>query len=147
MVKESNTFETEWTTWTPFIQNTQNELNELEKIGATAFLEISMLNIFYSRLTLFLSTRWSYVSNKEEKKTKLRAIGKTLFSREYLNDIKKAKEQPYYNNPALVNIQNILLNGLLDILEEVCQDFSDRRLLYNVEEKEELIGAQRTSGK
>lgn len=134
--KKTETYITsDYANWLPFLTNTQNELNELEKLAASAYLDYGMLNVFFARFKTFMSTRWSYVRNNQSLKEKLERIGKTLFSKAYLQDLNKFKQNKYYENPLFTEIHTKLLNGILEILEICALEFAKHRLLYEVKEQ------------
>ena len=134
-VNKNNTYITsDYANWLPFLTNTQNELNEIERLGASAFLDLSLLNTFYARFRTFMSTRWSYVRNHDELKEKLKKIGKVLFSQAYVYDLDKFQKTKNIN-PQFVAMHNKLLENILEILEVCCNEFAAHKLLYETKIK------------
>lgn len=131
----------DYANWLPFLTNTQNELNEIEKLGASAYVEIEMLNIFYARFRLFMATRWTYIQNEKKLKDKLESIGSTLYSKNYLNDLKKFKTLKFYENPNFMLMHKRLLDGILDVLDIVSKDFAKYKILYYAEVQKKTPGA------
>jgi len=149
MAREDNninySIESKFTDWKPFIDNTQNELNKIEDIGAKAYLDYQLINIFYAKLKAYMSTRWGYVKDKEKIKKELKLIGDTIFSKKYLTELRKSQKQGY-NNESFIANQVIILENIFNLIEKIADSLREHKLLYYTEEIEQKEQDERYKG-
>lgn len=117
----------EWKNWLVFINNTHNKLNELEEIGSKAYFDKKYLNMFYAKLTMFITPRMSYVDHPEKITKYLDKIGKDLFNPEYLRDL-----QSIGTSPQLQSFQHNMMTKLNRVFGDICQQLSSYELIPKV---------------
>jgi hypothetical protein len=119
--------ELQWKNWLVFINDTSNAIEELRRVGEFAYYDNKYLNTLFAKISVFVSTRKPYISNYVEINKKLKAIGETLFSYDYLKDVGNNK-----SNVKLKQVQYNIMSKLNEIIGEIIEQLSNNEILPKI---------------